>query len=304
MKGGKQPYYCHSSDPSRPLLSLAGLYDTWFHKKEGEDGREEEEKEVMFSYTILTTDASPSFSWLHNRMPLILRSKAEEEAWLEGGKDGGRKIGEILSVVRGEGGKEGGREVPFLVCEPVSKRMSNMQYEGKDCTMPIKLEEEKEGREEGGKETLHAFFGGGKESGRKEGEGGRKAGSAFRSPVAAGNGKGEGKGRGKTMKKEEGEEKKEEDNKDEVVILPPGKIEVRGGGGGGGGGGKGGGGGGGAKIGKKGVKEEHAEKVLSGDCGESGKKRGGKGENEGGSGERNSAEKRQKTMTSFFTKNK
>lgn len=57
------------------------------------------------------------------------------------------------------------------------------------------------------------------------------------------------------------------------------------------------------KMGKKRANREHAEEVLSYSSGGSGKKReGGKRDidSEGNKGERKSADKRQKTMTSFF----
>lgn len=71
----KQPYYLHAdgADDDTPLRA-AGLYDKWAH---GPD-----DSAPMYTCTILTTVASPQLRWLHDRMPVFLRSEEDERAWL------------------------------------------------------------------------------------------------------------------------------------------------------------------------------------------------------------------------------
>jgi putative SOS response-associated peptidase YedK len=54
------------------LFSFAGLWDEWVDKGSGE---------VLYTYTIITTEANELVKPIHNRMPVIL-SKEGEELWL------------------------------------------------------------------------------------------------------------------------------------------------------------------------------------------------------------------------------
>ncbi|KAK9845254.1 hypothetical protein WJX81_001357 [Elliptochloris bilobata] len=67
---GKQPYFIYLE--GEPVMRMAGLFDAW----KGEDG------ELLYTYTILTTDSSPRLQWLHDRMPVILRTPEDEALWL------------------------------------------------------------------------------------------------------------------------------------------------------------------------------------------------------------------------------
>lgn len=65
---------------------MARLYDVW----KGPYG------EPLLTYTVITTEASPSIRALHERMSVIL-SREDEELWLDPGmKDTGR----LLSLLR------------------------------------------------------------------------------------------------------------------------------------------------------------------------------------------------------------
>ncbi len=48
---GKQPFFVHLE--GEPALRMAGLFDAW----KGEDD------ELLYTYTILTTDSSPRLQW-------------------------------------------------------------------------------------------------------------------------------------------------------------------------------------------------------------------------------------------------
>lgn len=93
----------------QPVM-FAGIYDVW-HGKKGEkfyssldhlsfatphvnalnfsatatdakDG-ETEQSEPLYSYTIVTVPADKTLTWLHDRMPAILRTSEEAAAWLD-----------------------------------------------------------------------------------------------------------------------------------------------------------------------------------------------------------------------------
>ena len=68
----KQPYYIHLAGDEP--MALAGLWDTWHHSSA--DGG------VLHTYTILTTDSGKRLRWLHDRMPVILRTKEMQKLWL------------------------------------------------------------------------------------------------------------------------------------------------------------------------------------------------------------------------------
>lgn len=79
--GGKQPYRVRvtSGNPGDDqdedqIMAMAGLYDVW----KGPYG------EPLLTYTVITTEASPSIRALHDRMPVIL-SREDEEVWLDPG---------------------------------------------------------------------------------------------------------------------------------------------------------------------------------------------------------------------------
>lgn len=71
-RGAKQPFFMQLADGDAELFAFAGLYDVW----RGPDGQE------LYSYAILTTEATPQLAAVHARMPLIL-PRAAEERWLD-----------------------------------------------------------------------------------------------------------------------------------------------------------------------------------------------------------------------------
>ncbi|XP_047134503.1 abasic site processing protein HMCES isoform X1 [Hydra vulgaris] len=76
----KHPYYIHLKDDIKPqpdteekqLLTMAGLFD----KHSSEEGE-------IYTYTIITVDASDTFKVLHDRMPAILNSPDAVDKWLD-----------------------------------------------------------------------------------------------------------------------------------------------------------------------------------------------------------------------------
>lgn len=64
--------------PGQELFAFAGLWDRW----DANEGS-------IFSFTIITTTASPAMQEIHSRMPVILRGEPEYAAWLDGSTDTG-----------------------------------------------------------------------------------------------------------------------------------------------------------------------------------------------------------------------
>jgi putative SOS response-associated peptidase YedK len=69
-KPPKQPWFIRADDGG--LLWLAGLWSEWLHP----------DRPALMSYAILTTNASPSMSDLHHRMPVAL-PRGAWDAWLD-----------------------------------------------------------------------------------------------------------------------------------------------------------------------------------------------------------------------------
>ncbi|KAI0363316.1 DUF159-domain-containing protein [Pilatotrama ljubarskyi] len=74
LKKGKErlPHFTRHKDGR--LMLLAGLWDCAYL---------EGSAEPLFTFTIVTTDASKEFSWLHDRQPVILPDEAALETWLD-----------------------------------------------------------------------------------------------------------------------------------------------------------------------------------------------------------------------------
>jgi putative SOS response-associated peptidase YedK len=71
--GSRMPYLLAASGGE--TLAFAGLWEVWTDPSEPE-------AEPLRTCTIVTTDASPSIAWLHDRMPVILPVDAWDE-WLD-----------------------------------------------------------------------------------------------------------------------------------------------------------------------------------------------------------------------------
>jgi len=77
LKKGKDrlPHFVkHKDGEQGKLMLLAGLYDCTVL---------EGSTEPLWTFTIVTTSACSEFSWLHDRQPVILSSRAELDTWLD-----------------------------------------------------------------------------------------------------------------------------------------------------------------------------------------------------------------------------
>ncbi|KAI8376314.1 uncharacterized protein BYT42DRAFT_474263, partial [Radiomyces spectabilis] len=91
LSGGKKiPYYTKRKDGK--LMLFAGLYDV-SHLND----------EKLYTCTIVTTSPSAEFSFLHDRMPVILENGSEDiETWLDHSEPWGKKQVSIMRPYSGE----------------------------------------------------------------------------------------------------------------------------------------------------------------------------------------------------------
>ena len=97
------------------LFAFAGLYDRW----RSPDG------EVIFSCTILTTEANDVVRPIHHRMPVIFTRK-NESLWLADTK----KIEDALAVLQGN-------QQPPVKFHPVSSRVNSAQVDEAQLVLPL-----------------------------------------------------------------------------------------------------------------------------------------------------------------------
>lgn len=110
--GRKQPYWI--SSPGR-LLSFAGLWDRW----KPADG------EPVYSFAILTTDATPALQAVHDRMPVIVGTH-DREAWL----DSTAEPAELAALMRR-------RSDMLLEARKVSTWVNKPDHDDPACVEPV-----------------------------------------------------------------------------------------------------------------------------------------------------------------------
>jgi len=81
----KRPFAIYH--PSEPVLSVAGIWETWTAKSP--------EDRTIHSFSILTTEANSFMSRVHDRMPVLLAQKDHEE-WLDPGQTDSKELLRLL----------------------------------------------------------------------------------------------------------------------------------------------------------------------------------------------------------------
>jgi putative SOS response-associated peptidase YedK len=109
---GKAPYWIHS--PRGVPIAFAGLWERW----KGGEG------DPVFTFTIVTTEASPSISWIHRRMPVILEGDART-CWLDRDLPGEEAV-ELLFPYEGD-----------LIAHEVSKIVNSPANDVPECRDPV-----------------------------------------------------------------------------------------------------------------------------------------------------------------------
>ncbi len=115
MNGGKQPFHIYLGD-HRPI-TFAGLWDRW-----------SKGPQPIESFTIITTDANPKVSELHDRMPVILDAEARD-VWLDPSVEDPEELSALLRPY-------GGGDLDF---SPVAKIVNSPKNDRPECIEPISL---------------------------------------------------------------------------------------------------------------------------------------------------------------------
>lgn len=112
-KGSKTPWWIHGLGPDP--WAFAGLWERW----------EPEEGSPLFTFAILTTEASPGIRHIHPRMPVILPSGARD-VWLDPDRD----PADLQDLLQ-----------PFpdslLQAHPVSPMVNSPRNDTSDCVVPV-----------------------------------------------------------------------------------------------------------------------------------------------------------------------
>ncbi|XP_067908452.1 abasic site processing protein HMCES isoform X1 [Heterodontus francisci] len=130
QNGEKQPYFiyfpqsCEKEEvdgeewKGRRLLTMAGLFDCWRPPSGGE---------ALYTYTIITVDASKAMNWIHDRMPAILDGEEAVRMWLDYGEV---PVMEAIKLIH---------STECIALHPVSTVVNNSRNDFLDCIKPIEL---------------------------------------------------------------------------------------------------------------------------------------------------------------------
>ncbi|XP_061582954.1 abasic site processing protein HMCES isoform X2 [Cololabis saira] len=100
------------------LLTMAGVFDCWTPPDGGEP---------LYTYTVITVDASPNLKSIHHRMPAILDGEKEVRMWLDFGEV---KSLDTLKLLQSK---------DILTYHPVSTQVNNSRCDSPECLQPVDL---------------------------------------------------------------------------------------------------------------------------------------------------------------------
>ncbi|XP_066182782.1 abasic site processing protein HMCES [Sylvia atricapilla] len=138
QSGGKQPYFIYFPQTKDAmdketegdkewkgwrLLTMAGIFDCW--KPPGEE-------EMLYTYTIITVDASKDVSFIHHRMPAILDGDEAIRKWLDFAEVPTQEAVKLIQPTEN------------IVFHPVSTFVNNIRNNTPECVAPIELGAKKE----------------------------------------------------------------------------------------------------------------------------------------------------------------
>ena len=110
--GGKVPHLIRRTDGGP--MAFAGLWERW----DGGEG------DPLFTFTIVTTDASPAIAQIHDRMPVILEGAARA-SWMDRDMPGEEAV-EFLSPYEGD-----------LAAYEVSRLVNSPANDVPECQNPV-----------------------------------------------------------------------------------------------------------------------------------------------------------------------
>lgn len=107
------------------LLTMAGVFDCWTPPSGGEP---------LYTYSVITVNASPNLENIHDRMPAILDGEEEVRRWLDFGEV---KSLDALKLLQSK---------DILTFHPVSSLVNNSRNNSPECLQPVDLNSKKEAK--------------------------------------------------------------------------------------------------------------------------------------------------------------
>ena len=120
----------------RRIVRHMGRYVLSHHRCESEILFTLDAGELLYTVSIVTTDASAKLRWLHDRMPVLLPDEASVDLWLSREEVEWKRLEALLKPYNGED----------LLYHPVTEKMGNVRFQGEECYKDIR------------KKGLDAFF--------------------------------------------------------------------------------------------------------------------------------------------------
>ena len=121
QRGGKQPFFIRRRDDT-PVV-FAGLYEIWRDPTAPPDG------ELLWTCSVITTDASPAVREIHDRMPVLLEREVWD-AWVDPSYDDVEALRALLVPTPAE----------VIEAYPVSLAVSNVRNQGPHLVEPLAVE--------------------------------------------------------------------------------------------------------------------------------------------------------------------
>ena len=115
--GKKHPHYIQSEE-KETMLMVAGIFDVH---------RLTQDSAPLYTVTLITTDAHPSFCDVHHRMPALLQGADQVSNWLDFRRVSGKDAYSLLMPTA------------CLTWYPVGARVNNVYYKGEECLLPYKI---------------------------------------------------------------------------------------------------------------------------------------------------------------------
>lgn len=129
------------------LLTMAGLFDCWTPPDGGEP---------LYTYSVITVNASSNLQSIHDRMPAILDGEEEVRRWLDFGEV---KCLDALKLLQSK---------DILTFHPVSSIVNNSRNNSPECLQPVDPNSKKEPKPTASSKMMMGWLSSSTSSKRKE----------------------------------------------------------------------------------------------------------------------------------------
>ncbi|XP_034387895.1 abasic site processing protein HMCES [Cyclopterus lumpus] len=129
------------------LLTMAGLFDCWTPPGGGEP---------LYTYSVITVNASLNLESIHDRMPAVLDGEEEVRRWLDFGEVKSQDAMKLL------------QSKSSLTFHPVSSLVNNSRNNSPECLQPIDLNSKKEPKPTASSKMMMSWLASSEPSKRKE----------------------------------------------------------------------------------------------------------------------------------------